>query len=535
MAQRENSNRPNIHTSDEDYTPPTDSNDVTGEPEQPPAKRRGRGKGKGKKAELPPLTEKEESFWGPIATSPTTDGERIQTNAENCLVYWRQVFNFIEDEVVFRKNLMTRNLESLLSLEHPGQWRPLSDTELLRFTTSMFQDLVHPHGMTVSFGEKNRKALNTLAEEYWPADPALDYMRQLTWDGVTRVPTIFQTLFDAEDTEHTRLAARCFFNSLAARQLQPGCKQDTSLILEGPEGCYKSQFAAAILPQPEFFGELKVDLGNKDALLGLGARCVIEVPEMLSLVMSKRNAAVKAFLTSSIDKYRPPYASAEEEIPRRCVFLGTINPVRNAENRYLASEEGNRRFHPVKVNRKIDLQVWGELRDQVLAEAFHNVTKFLENGDNNEAHPGCWWVPVAKEGTMRIEVMKRERKTDAQRFEGEVAEALAELKLRDAEGNPREQALTKILPVEILVFLGEEREVAARQRRKLKAVAAALGELGFVQEDYPDKKLSDVFPSTEKVGGRWMIFHDRQAAQDELDALRQSERLADQIIGGEED
>ena len=57
----------------------------------------------------------------------------------------------------------------------------------------------------------------------------------------------------------------------------------------------------------------------------------------------KEAEAVKAYITSQKDSYRPPYQKNVQTIPRRRVFIGTTN-----NPQFLTDKTGNRRFYPVK-------------------------------------------------------------------------------------------------------------------------------------------------------------------------------------------
>jgi len=71
----------------------------------------------------------------------------------------------------------------------------------------------------------------------------------------------------------------------------------------------------------------------------------------------------KAFITRTIDRFRPPYGSRLVESPRSCVFWGTTN-----SDSYLKDETGGRRFRPVKSG-KINIVLIREVRAQLWAEA----------------------------------------------------------------------------------------------------------------------------------------------------------------------
>ena len=75
-------------------------------------------------------------------------------------------------------------------------------------------------------------------------------------------------------------------------------------------------------------------------------------------------AAVKSFMTSQVDSYRPPYGREQIEIPRRCVIVGTTN-----EDHFLFDPTGDRRFWVIEVKGSINTDALKGIRDQLWAEA----------------------------------------------------------------------------------------------------------------------------------------------------------------------
>jgi len=68
---------------------------------------------------------------------------------------------------------------------------------------------------------------------------------------------------------------------------------------------------------------------------------IIELSELDSL--SRTDVArIKAFMSRTQDRFRPPYGMRLVESPRQCVFAGTVN-----HGTYLRDETGGRRFWPV--------------------------------------------------------------------------------------------------------------------------------------------------------------------------------------------
>ena len=70
--------------------------------------------------------------------------------------------------------------------------------------------------------------------------PLQDYMTALRWDGMPRIETWLPKYLGVEDTELTRAQGAIVISALIKRTFEPGCKFDHILVLEGPEGGYKS-------------------------------------------------------------------------------------------------------------------------------------------------------------------------------------------------------------------------------------------------------------------------------------------------------
>lgn len=205
--------------------------------------------------------------------------------------------------------------------------------------------------------------------------PVREYLHGLRWDGIQRLSGMFITYFGAEDTTYVRAIARKWLVSAVARVEKPGCKVDTMIILEGEQGIGKSRSARILAGESWFTDELDV-IGTKDASLQLQGVWFVELAELDALNRSE-TSKVKAFVSKSDDRFRPPYARATQRFPRQSVFVGTSN-----HGDYLRDETGGRRFWPVKCG-KGDINVEGlkRDRDQLWAEA---VVAYRASE--------CWWL-----------------------------------------------------------------------------------------------------------------------------------------------
>ncbi|ADO68713.1 virulence-associated E family protein [Stigmatella aurantiaca] len=204
-------------------------------------------------------------------------------------------------------------------------------------------------------------------------DPVADFLAALVWDGKLRLDELLVAYFGAQgDPLYLRAVGAKFAISAVARALRPGCKVDTVLILEGPQGLRKS--TAFQILGGKYFSDAPIDVSNKDSAMLASQFWFIELAE-LSTFRKSEDQALKAFISRTEDTYRPPYGRTNVKTPRRCVFVGTTN-----DDDYLRDPTGHRRFWPVKCTR-IDTDALTRDRDQLWAEA---VVRF---------HQGeTWWL-----------------------------------------------------------------------------------------------------------------------------------------------
>lgn len=190
--------------------------------------------------------------------------------------------------------------------------------------------------------------------------PVQEYLRGLIWDGQRRLESWLCNYMGATPSEYISTVGKCALIGGVARAMNPGCKVDSMLILEGPQGGGKSQ-TCRVLGAPWFADEV-ADLGSKDAAMQVAGTWLMEVSELDAMSRSE-SSRIKAFLSRSVDHYRPPYGKRVIDAPRSCWFIGTTNA-----SGYLRDETGARRFWPVRCGR-IDLAELRRDRDQLFAEA----------------------------------------------------------------------------------------------------------------------------------------------------------------------
>jgi hypothetical protein len=193
--------------------------------------------------------------------------------------------------------------------------------------------------------------------------PLKGYLRSLTWDGTSRIEYLLPGLLGTEDTPLSRAYGARWMISAVARIMNPGCKVDTMLVLEGRQGKLKSTALATLAGNPDWFADTPLKIGHNDAYLQLQGVWIYEIGELASF-RGKRNDDLKLYVSSRVDRFRAPYERAVQDWPRQCVFAGTTN-----DDTYLDDDTGARRYWSVRCEGDILINGIKQYRDQLWAEA----------------------------------------------------------------------------------------------------------------------------------------------------------------------
>lgn len=209
-------------------------------------------------------------------------------------------------------------------------------------------------------------------------NPLVDYVRGLPdWDGVERVDTLLIDYLGAEDSKYTRAVTRKTLVGAIQRVLQPGCKFDTVLVLDGAPGIGKSTLLRK-LGGKWFSDSLSLaDTRDKTAAEKLQGVWIMEIGEM----QGTRKADVdvmKGFISRQVDEYRPAYGRTVERRPRTCIICGTTNSTAG----FLRDTTGNRRFWPVTVNRGGRLSVW-DMTDETIRQIWAEALLYEAEGEDS--------------------------------------------------------------------------------------------------------------------------------------------------------
>jgi hypothetical protein len=246
----------------------------------------------------------------------------------------------------------------------------------------------------IDFGELHvRDAVRSLALEH-RFDPVCDLLAkaEAEWDGKQRLDRMAVDYFNAEDTKLNRAIVRKTMIALVRRARHPGCKFDTITVLEGPEGWDKSGAWRAIAGDENFSDQSILGRTGREVQEQLADVWLHESADLAGLSKSEVEA-VKAFASRQVDIARPAYGRTVVRQPRHSICVGTTN-----DEEYLQSQTGNRRFWPVKVSKRIDLEKLRADRLQLLGEAAH----YESQGESITLEEGLWDAARKEQEKRRV-------------------------------------------------------------------------------------------------------------------------------------
>jgi hypothetical protein len=236
---------------------------------------------------------------------------------------------------------------------YPCAYQDVDDMRIVSWLASKHEMQAHPSMVP--------PAVSVIAHQN-AFDPIVDYLNGLEWDGTPRLDTWLIDYLGVEDSHYGRRVAAMWMIAAVARALDPGCKADCVLSIEGEQGKRKSMTLETLAGGLEYFREGIGDIRSKDTWMAMQSAWIIELRELAN-VSNREAEAVKNFLDRRNDHYRGSYDRRPSDHRRRCIFAATTNQLS-----YLNDETGARRWWPVRA-RKTDLDRLRAVRDQLWAEA----------------------------------------------------------------------------------------------------------------------------------------------------------------------
>lgn len=267
----------------------------------------------------------------------------------------------------FSNKLRYDKFKNTLEINEIDTWRGIEDNDAVNIQTQI--QIVFPNFGLIG---KNMvyDAMIKIAKEN-SIDSASDFIKSLVWDKVSRLDTWLTEVYGVEDNVYHKAVGSNWLKGLVKRIIEPGCKFDYVLVLEGPQGSKKSTSLSIL--GGGWHVETTMSTDSKDFFMQFSGKAIIEFSEGETLNRTEVKK-MKAIITMQNDKYRPPYERTSQDFPRRCVFAMTTN-----QEQYLKDETGNRRWLPLSVvKEEADVEWLEKNRDQLFAESYHRVITLKE-------------------------------------------------------------------------------------------------------------------------------------------------------------
>jgi len=244
------------------------------------------------------------------------------------------------------------------------------------------------------FTEKHvRDAVMIMAAEN-TFNPVTDMLAdaQANWDGVERLDRAAVDHFGCPDTPLNRACVRKTMIAAVARARNPGCKFDTILVLESPEGWNKSSAWAVLAGEGNFSDERIIGKDSREVVEQLMGIWIHENADLAGMRKAEVET-VKAYASRAEDRARPAYGHYLLAQPRHSIEVGTTN-----SDEYLQSQTGNRRFWPIKMARRIDLAALRAARLQLWGEAAH----YQAQGESITLDEELWASAAVQQEARRV-------------------------------------------------------------------------------------------------------------------------------------
>ncbi len=119
---------------------------------------------------------------------------------------------------------------------HPAKfWRDADDAQLISYIDRQYG----------AFSARNYDIAVAKVTDDRSYHPIREFIETLpAWDGARRAETLLIDYLGANDTPYVRAVTRKMLCAAIARVLSPGCKFDSMLVLNGPQGAGKSTLIA---------------------------------------------------------------------------------------------------------------------------------------------------------------------------------------------------------------------------------------------------------------------------------------------------
>ena len=323
---------------------------------------------------------------------------------------------FLQENYLFRRNLLSGKVEYIKRGEADSEYRPL--------TKEAFNSIViRAKREDICEGGSPKTDIDEYvhSEEVRAYNPIGDFLKGLPqWDGQNHVGNLLKRL-PGLSSEQTAFMST-WMRSMVAHWLQLDTLHGNEVVptLIGKQGCGKTTFLRRLLP-PElrcYFMD-SINLANRfDKEMALTNNLLVNLDE-LEAIRPSQQASLKQTLSVSKVNGRPIYGASQEDKPRFASFTATTN------NRHpLTDSTGSRRYICIEIPDGQLIDNAGEIdHGQFYAQLVHEVLEmkapywftndevariqelnldFMEQKDLDEMVTSCFRKPEDNEVPKRM-------------------------------------------------------------------------------------------------------------------------------------
>lgn len=207
--------------------------------------------------------------------------------------------------LVFNQLLDGMEIKGEVPWRHPSKfWRDADDAQLISYVDSHYG----------TFSARNYDIAVAKVTDDRSYHPIREFIENLPkWDGVKRVDTLLINYLGADDNEYVRAVTRKTLCAAIKRVLYPGCKFDSMLVLNGPQGVGKSTLIAKLAGE-WFSDSLNLsDTKDKTAAEKLQGYWILEIGELAGLKKAEVET-LRSFLSRQNDIYRAAFGKRQRRI-----------------------------------------------------------------------------------------------------------------------------------------------------------------------------------------------------------------------------
>ena len=290
----------------------------------------------------------------------------------------------------FHRNILTGRYEIrsriVLGGKHP-HWTFIDDNIENSLWSEMDEQGLHVPLL------KLHTIINSDFSENW--DPLDDYLRNLPeWDGEDHIGKLADRVkvkhvpHNLHTQEKFKYYFRKWFVGMVVAWVSPKVVNQTTLILIGKGGIYKTTFFNYLLPPPlraYYLNDSTASYTDKDCMEAFSSKALICLDEF-ETVFGKNLSAFKSNITKLTFSIRRPYDKYRSELMHHASLAGTSN------NQQIISDDENRRYSPWLVESIQSPMKYPIDYQQLYAQAVSLGKKVCEWGENTPEDTWVYWL-----------------------------------------------------------------------------------------------------------------------------------------------